>query len=156
MLVREWLDSPSKVKRNDGFVPFLTEVPPVLERLAELIYVNGAKWDIEAYGQQVIGMGAYSRMGLSTSEAFELNYYMGMLEGLFTAHRTGDDEKKILLGLVQKEIERCECAFTRMLKQVEERIAVGWTSIPPTDAGPGKFKSPEGVEFDLAGMLRFS
>ena len=158
MLVREWLLSKVvNLKRNPGYSPFLEEVPTVLERISELVYVNGAKWEIESYGSVVIGMGAYSRIGLNTSEAFELNYYMGKLDGLFIAHRTGDDEKKVLLGLVQKEICRCEECFTRMMRDVEDRIAKGWTAIPATpEQGFGKFKSPEGLECTLTEMLRLS
>lgn len=95
MTVFDWLDKPTDCGTT------------VLQRLAELVMVNGGKLEVREIGRVESG-GIYGRIGLTMQEAAELIYLNGFLQGLLSANdgREGDQ----VLTLLSQEVDRHEAA----------------------------------------------
>lgn len=70
----EWLSEPA------------TETKTNLQRLAELIYVNGQSMVVTKVNAVTADENKYKRVGLTFPESLELSYMRGCLEGLIKAH----------------------------------------------------------------------
>lgn len=71
----EWLAEPATKSKTN------------LQRLAELIFVNGRSMVVEKCNQVTPDLESkYKRMGLTFGESLELTFMRGCLEGLIKAH----------------------------------------------------------------------
>ena len=77
----------------------------LLERIAELICVNGGSTVVTVWGSVQFGMGPYGRMGLTMTEALELINLGGMLQGFLLCEDSEEIRKKTLFA-IKSEIER--------------------------------------------------
>ena len=77
----------------------------LLERIAELICVNGGSTVVTVWGSVQFGMGPYGRMGLTMTEALELINLGGMLQGFLLCEDNEEIRKKTLFA-IKSEIER--------------------------------------------------
>ncbi len=100
-----------------------------VERIAELVAVNGGELQVGAVDRVEAGVGPYGRMGLTQAEGFELAWYAGMLLGMCVVQR--DKYAEQMGKIVEAEIERRTMRWhvERAMKMQANRPA-GWLPDP--------------------------
>lgn len=97
MTLKEWLESR----------PISGSDTRVVERLAELICVNGGAMSVSGWGCTSFCGGPYGRSGLEQEEALQLLHLSGVVQGFILAGASEEEFRRD----VQLEIERVEALY---------------------------------------------